>query len=121
MLHTHRVKVSYTGCYVERHLQPAAQWRRLMRTLANEPAEAPQWSELQAERADARAILLEAETLEDARVITEVGIDSSLPGQIVLAVLSAHAEFAILPDLVAFQDSLVIWTSMAMFVVERGA
>lgn len=58
-------------------------------------------SELQAERVDTGAVLFEAEALEDLRVLTEAGIDGGLPGQIVLAVVSAHVVFSISPDLVA--------------------
>ncbi len=65
-------------------------------------------SEVQAERVDAGAVLFEAEALEDLLVGTEVGIDGSLPGQVVLAVISADVVFAISPDPVALQDSLVV-------------
>ena len=74
----------------------------------NELPNAAQRSKLQAERVDTGAVLFEAEALEDLQVVTEVGIDGGLPGQIVLAIISADVVFAILPDLVALQDGLAI-------------
>lgn len=76
--------------------------------LGNELPNAAQRSKLQAERVDTGAVLFEAEALQDLRVVTEVGIDGGLSGQIVLAIISPDVVFAISPDLVALQDGLVV-------------